>query len=157
METPEHQEARGRQRVSLRGIAAAAFTAGLFTFFLSGGSPWSTAGTMNAIMGRDVRLGIFTIALSHFAVAFVYATVIAAVIYRLRVLSGIAVGVAVSLGLYLINYALFRGVNSNMQSPEFRALLVHVVFGLIASGVYKGASVPKPIRDANESRATSSR
>jgi hypothetical protein len=151
METPEEQEKRGRQRISVRGIVAAALSAGFFTYLMSGGSPWSTAGTMNAIMGRDVQLGFFTIALAHFTVALIYSAVIAAAIYRLRVLSGICVGIAVSLGLYAVNYVLFRGTNSTMPSPEFRALLVHIVFGLLASGVYKGASVPKPLREVGES------
>ena len=150
METPDQQERRARQRISLRGIVAAGFTAGLFTYLMSGGSPWSTAGTMNAIMGRDVPLGFMTIAFAHFGVALVYSAIIAAVIYRLRLLSGIAVGVGVALGLYAVNYVLFRGTTSNMQSPEFRAFLVHIVFGLLASGVYQGASVPKPIRDADK-------
>jgi len=113
---------------------------------MSGGSPWSTAGTMNAIMGRDLPVGMFALVTLHFLLSFIYVTVIAHAIYRLRVMSGIIVGVLTGWVLYGINFAIFHSLATQMQSPEGRALFVHFTFSLFASAAYKGASVPKPLR-----------
>ena len=91
METPEHQEWRARQRVRLGAVFKAAMLAGLVLFLMSGGGPWSTAGTMNAIMGRDIPANYLLLALGHFTISLVYVFIIAQVIYRFRTLPGIAV------------------------------------------------------------------
>ena len=76
METAEHQEWRARQAFSPGAAFKAAFGAGLIFYYMSGGSPWSTAGTMNMIMGRDIPVpggpytSFFTILIAHFAVAY---------------------------------------------------------------------------------------
>ncbi len=101
---------------------------------------------MNAIMGRDLPIGFAALLILHFALSFVYTAIIALVIYRLRTGAAIPAGVGAALGLYALNYASFYGLGVQMQSPEFRAIFVHVTFGLFASVVYKAASVPRPIR-----------
>lgn len=146
MESYAHQEWRARQRVSWKAIWQAALSIGGVLFLLSGGAPWTTAGTMNAIMGRDLPMNFWALLLFHFLVSFVNVVVIAHVIYRLRVLPGLLAGVAVGMVLYAINFAVFRGLSVQMQSPEFRAFYAHFAFSLFASAVYLGASVPKPFR-----------
>lgn len=146
METPIHQEWRSRQQVNWKAISTVAFFVGMILFVMSGGSPWSTAGTMNAIMGRDLPLGLWTMLILHLALSFIYVTVIAHVIYRLKLMSGILAGLAVGMGLYAVNYVIFHGLSSQMQSPEARALFVHFTFSLLASAGYKGAAVPRPFR-----------
>ena len=148
METPEHQEYRARQRVSWGAIIKTTGIAGLVLFIMSGGGPWSTAGTMNAIMGRDISLPIVVLALGHFAVALLYVFVMAQVIYRFRVIPGILACVGVVLGLYALNFAIFKGLGVAQQSPEMRTFFVHVSFGLFASAIYKALAVPKPLRGA---------
>lgn len=101
---------------------------------------------MNAIMGRDLPLGMWTMLCLHLILSFIYVTVIAHVIYRLKLMSGILTGLAVGMGLYVINYAIFHSLPIQMQSPEERALFVHITFSLLASAGYKGASVPQPYR-----------
>ncbi|MDQ3624092.1 MAG: hypothetical protein M3463_16670 [Verrucomicrobiota bacterium] len=150
MESRKLQEQRSRQRVSPRGILAAGLTAGALNFIMSGGGPWSTAGTMNAIMGRDVSMNLFALAAVHFAVAFVYATLIGFAIYRFRLVPALLIGVAVGIVLYGVNFVVFRGLSGQMHSPESRAFLTHIVFSLLAAGVYKGASVPRPTRGAED-------
>jgi hypothetical protein len=150
METPEHQEKRSRQRVSWSAIIKTAVVTGLILFIMSGGGPWSTAGTMNVIMGRDVKLPFAGLALGHFTVALLYIAVIAHVIYRFRVVMGIVAGLGVTLALYAVNFAIFRMSGMEQQSPEFRTFLVHVTFGIMASAIYKALSVPKPLRGAAE-------
>ena len=146
METPEHQEFRARQRFSSAAAVKSALFAGLVLFIMSGGGPWSTAGTMNAIMGRDVQLPIFLLALGHFLLAFIYVFVIGQVIYRLQTWTGVAAGVGVAIGHYAANALIFRGFGIGQHSPEGRTFLVHLVFGLIASGLYKAFAVPRPLK-----------
>lgn len=146
METPTHQEWRARQRLNTKAIWQTALFVGGILFIMSGGSPWSTAGTMNAAMGRDLPLSFFALLLIHMAIAYVYVFVIASVVYRLQVLMALFAGLGVGAILYLVNFASFHGLSIHMQSPEFRAILVHIVFALFASLVYKAASVPQPFR-----------
>jgi hypothetical protein len=146
METPQHQEWRARQKVNWRAIWQTTLSAGGVLFLMSGGTPWSTAGTMNAAMGRDLPLGFFTLLGLHLLISYVYVVVIAHVIYRLGLVAGLITGVATGMGLYALNYAFFHGLATQMQSPETRAFLVHLSFSLLASAIYKGASVPRPFR-----------
>jgi hypothetical protein len=154
MESPEHQEWRARQRVRWAAIIKTALFAGLVLFLMSGGGPWSTAGTMNAIMGRDIPLNYILLALGHFAVSLIYVFILALVIFRFRLLSAIGVGVVVAAALYGVNFAIFRGLGVMQHSPESKTFFVHLVFGAIASALYKAFSVPRPIKTPAEAAAT---
>ena len=145
METPEHQEWRSRQALSWPAVIKAGFGAGLMFFVLSGGAPWTTAGTMNGIMGRDVPGGMFLLTASHFALSWVYMFVIGSAIYRYRPPVAVPLGILVTMGLYALNLLVFRMGGMTMQSPEARAVLVHLMFGLFGSLFYKALSVPKPL------------
>jgi hypothetical protein len=146
METPLHQEWRSRQLLCWNAVTKAAMGAGAVVFVLSGGSPWSTAGTMNAIMGRDLPIGMVALFILHFLFAFVYGAIIASLIYRMRLILAILTGVGVGLALYAVNYSVFHFFTAQMQSPEARAFYVHLSFSLIFSAAYKALSVPKPFR-----------
>jgi hypothetical protein len=148
METPEHQELRARQSVSRPAIIKTTLLAGFVFFIMSGGGPWSTAGTMNAIMGRDISLPFQWLLFWHFAVALFYVWIIARTIYQLALLPAIAAGLGVAMGLYVANLLVFYGLGFQQQSPEGRTLLLHIIFGLIASATYKAFAVPKPLRDS---------
>ena len=145
VETVQHQEWRARQHISIAAILKAGLGTGLLFFVVSGGSPWSTAGTMNAIMGRDIPLSFPMLALGHLALSLVYMVVIASAIYRLRTPVAVFVGLAVTMVLYGLNFAIFHLLGGTMQSPEFRVFLVHFMFGLFASLLYKALSVPRPL------------
>src|SRR6478735_6072353 len=144
METTQHQEWRSRQRIDVAAVLKAAIAAGLIFFFLSGGSPWSTAGTMNAIMGRDLPFGMFTLVALHFLLAVVYTFIMAAAIYRFRTPMAVPLGILVGMGLYAVNFVVYRASGLHQQSPEFRPVMVHLMFALFASLIYKATSVPKP-------------
>jgi hypothetical protein len=146
METPDHQEWRSRQQIHWPAVAKASLIAGAVVFFFSGGSPWSTAGTMNAIMGRDLPIAMLLLFVLHFLFAFVYGGIIAAIIYRLRLVLSLMAGLGTGLALYAVNFAIFHFLTIQMQSPEARAFYVHVTFGLLVSAAYKALSVPKPFR-----------
>src|SRR5690349_12324112 len=102
METPEQQEWRSRQHLDVAAVFKAAFACGLIFFYMSGGTPWSTAGTMNMIMGRDIKTSFVVLLFGHFAVSFIYTLIIATVIYRLKTPLAVPLGVVVGLGLYLL-------------------------------------------------------
>lgn len=150
METTEHQEWRSRQQLSISAVLKAGLTCGILFFIMSGGSPWSTAGTMNMIMGRDIPVGseagrFWSLAFWHFILAILYTFLIGLVIYRLRTPTGVAIGVLVGMALYIANVFLFRGLGLTMQSPEFVTWFVHLVFSLFAALLYKAFSLPKPL------------
>lgn len=146
METRQHQEWRSRQHIDPVAVLKAGLTAGLVFFILSGGAPWSTAGTMNAIMGRDVSLGIVPLLALHLILSIFYTFIIASVIYRFRTPVATGLGVGVGMALYGINFLVFQALGVAMKSPEFRAFLVHFLFALVASLSYKALSVPKPLK-----------
>ncbi|HEX8297378.1 MAG TPA: hypothetical protein VF593_13825 [Chthoniobacteraceae bacterium] len=150
METPDHQEWRARQRVSPHAILVAAAVVGTITFVFAGGSPWTTAGTMNSVMGRVVKTNFAALIIFHFLSAFAYATALAFTTYRFRLAPAILIGVATGAALYGISFAIFFSLGIRAESPESRALLSHIVFALFATVVYKATSVPKPIREPGE-------
>ena len=112
---------------------------------MSGGSPWSTAGTMNAIMGRDVPWNFFVLLIGHFVTSFLYATVLAFAVYRVQWVLAVFVGAGVGVALNFLSHEVFSTLGWVMQSPEVRALFTHVTFGMFGAAVYKGASVPPPL------------
>lgn len=146
METTQHQEWRSRQRIDVGAVLKAAIATGLIFFVLSGGTPWSTAGTMNAIMGRDLPFNVFLLAALHFGLAIVYMFIIAAAIYRFRTPMAVPLGIVVGMALYGINFVVYRASGILQKSPEFRPIMVHLLFALFASLIYKAMSVPKPLK-----------
>jgi hypothetical protein len=153
-ETFEHQDLRGQQKLNFRAIRAAAITAGGITFIMSGGAPWTTAGTMNAVMGRHFELPLLALLVLHLLVSLVYASIIGGVVYRLPLMQSLFVGVLIGLGLYALNRAMFHNYSTwQGASPEVQAAGAHFTFGLLAAAVYRAASVPKRIVNAPESVA----
>lgn len=145
METTQHQEWRSRQRIDVGAVLKAALAAGVIFFLLSGGSPWSTAGTMNAVMGRDLPFGMFTLVALHFLLAVVYTFIIAVAIYRFRTPMAVPLGILVGMALYGVNFVVYSASGILQKSPEFRPIMVHLMFALFASLIYKAMSVPKPL------------
>jgi hypothetical protein len=147
MESPAHQEWRATQQVNWRAVCSTTLFVGSICFIMSGGSPWSTAGTMNAVMGRDVPWNFFALLVGHFIASFVYATAIAYAVYRVHWVLGIIIGAIVGVGLNLVSHEVFTALGWVMQSPELRAVFTSITFGLFGAAVYKGASVPPPLED----------
>jgi hypothetical protein len=143
MDSFEEQELRARQALDMGAVFKTAFAVGLIFFVMSGGSPWTTAGTMNMIMGRDFVANFWTLLFGHFAVSFLYSWIIASVIYRLATPAAVAIGIGLGLALYFANLVAFWSLGGKMQSPEFVTFFVHVTFSLFASLMYKAFSVPK--------------
>jgi hypothetical protein len=148
MDSFEQQELRARQALDLGAVFKTTFLIGSIFFVMSGGSPWTTAGTMNMIMGRDIKVSFLMLLLGHFAVAFVYTWIMASIIYRLKTPAAVAIGVLLGVGLYAANALAFFALQLKMQTQsEFVTIFVHVTFALFASLLYKAFSIPKLARD----------
>src|SRR4051812_2623984 len=143
METIEQQEWRSRQKLDLTAVFKTAFACGLIFFIMSGGSPFSTAGTMNAVMGRELPLPFPGLLFGHFAMSLLYSFIIGVCIYRFPGSVGVPLGVAVGFGLYLVNTLIFQTIGIEMPNREFVTFFVHIVFSLFASLLYKAFSIPK--------------
>ena len=142
MDSFEQQELRARQALDMGAVFKTAFAVGIILFIMSGGSPWTTAGTMDMIMGRFFKLGFFSLLVGHLAVAFLYTWVIASVIYRLKTPAAVPIGVLIGLGLYVANSVVYYALGGP-DKGEFVTIFVHVVFSLFASLMYKAFSIPK--------------
>jgi hypothetical protein len=147
LETAEHQEWRSRQHLDMSAVIKATAGVGLIFFYMSGGSPWSTAGVMNMIMGRDFPIGFWGTLVGHFIVALIYTFVIGSVIYRLPTAAAIPSGILTGIALYAVNWLIFRSAGLTMFSPEYVTFFVHVMFSLFVSLAYKALSVPPPLRN----------
>lgn len=143
METIDQQEWRSRQKLDFTAVCKTAFACGLIFFIMSGGSPFSTAGTMNAIMGRELPLPFLGLLVGHFAMSLLYSFIIGVCIYRFPASLGVPLGVVVGIGLYLVNTVVFQTIGVEMPNREFVTFFVHVVFSLFAGLLYKAFSIPK--------------
>lgn len=146
METSPHPEWGARQRVSRTAVFFAGLVAGAITFVFSGGTPWTMAGTMNAIMGRVIRADMAILLVAHMVLAWLYAAVIAFATYRYRWAPALFAGLIAGFVCFLANSAFFNGLNLAQESPESRVLVTHMIFSLCAAAAYQAFSVPRPLR-----------
>lgn len=143
MDTFEQQELRARQALSPSAVFKTGFAVGAIFFVMSGGSPWTTAGTMNMIMGRDFDLGFWTLLIGHMALAFLYTWIIGGIIYRLKTPAAVAVAVLVGIALYGANAVAYFALQGKTHSlGEFVPCFVHITFSLFAGLLYKAFSIP---------------
>lgn len=121
----------------------------ILLFIFSGGTPWTSGGTMNAVLGRPMPWPWFAVAAAHFVLCIAYMIVIANVVYRFKLIAAIGAGILTALGLFAVNWAVFAmtlGFGSDIANG--RALVAHVIFGLFGTVIYKAIAVPRPLRDA---------
>jgi ABC-type antimicrobial peptide transport system permease subunit len=137
----ERQERRGRSRFSVPAAMKAALIAGLVAFLLPGGGPWTSNETGLAVMGRIVTPSIVLAAFSQAVLAIGYGFILGMLLYRLRMLTTILSGLAMSLPLYGANYLLFRSLSSR-PSNEVHVVLAHIVFCLFFCVLYRAVAVP---------------
>jgi hypothetical protein len=143
MDSFEQQELRARQALSPSAVFKTGFAVGAIFFVMSGGSPWTTAGTMNMIMGRDFDLGFWPLLFGHFALSWLYTWIIGSIIYRLKTPSAVAIGVLIGIALYGANALAYFALHGKTHSlGEFVPFFVHVTFSLFAGLLYKAFSVP---------------
>lgn len=152
METFEQQEQRAREHMSAMAVVKAALIAGLFTFLVPGGGPWMSYDTSIAVMGRVLTDSPILAGLWQAAFALAYGWVIAAVIYSMSLMGGIAVGALMSVPLYVVNSFIMKA-GFGMESNEVHVGISHFMFCLIFSCVYRAVAVPAPRELQHHGRA----
>jgi hypothetical protein len=101
-------------------------------------------------MGRPVYSGEFipnyaAVILLQMIVSFCYAFIVAAVVFRLKMMLAIPISAVVGAILYALNFLLFHFVFANAPlGSEAVVALTHIAFCMIAAAAYKGFAVPKP-------------
>ena len=143
-----------RQVVDWRAAFLAGLFAGVGLFLLQMattawllGSPWVFARMTGAMaLGRDVLPPpatfdpvVVAVAFAvHMALSFLYAALFAFIVHRGGLLLGILGGALLGLGLYAINYFTFAAFFPwFLDLRSGLVLVLHVVFGALAGGVYE--------------------
>lgn len=130
-------------------FAAGVIAAGIL-LVLPWGSPWAGISFFSPIvMGRpmppDLGISSFEAALLHLIVACAYSVVIATIINTFRPDRALLLGALVGIGLYGVNWAVFRFFAPGIMGPEWPVALAHLVFGLLTTAIYRGlAKRPAP-------------
>jgi hypothetical protein len=148
MESIEHQEMRARRAVNLGAALKVGAGLGVLLFVFSGGTPWTSGGTMNAVLGRPMPWPWFAVAAAHFGLCLAYMAVLANVIYRFKLIAAIGAGILTALGLFALNWGVFgmlMGFTEDVANG--RALVAHIIFGLFGTVIYKAIAVPRPLKD----------
>jgi hypothetical protein len=142
IESPEQQELRARERLRPKPMLVCALIVGAIVLVFPAG-PWMSHEAFITAMGRLLSKSWVVNITLHFTFAIIYGAIIAAAIYRFRVLAALCFGVLIGAGLYVANYILF-GLALGYSSNELHVGIQHIVFGLFFAAAYKGASVPRP-------------
>ncbi len=152
-ETFEEQERRAQQELNVAALIKAAAIAGLAVFLVPAG-PWMSSEMMTNVMGRGMGTQAAIAFVLHFAVAFIYAWIIALCIYRLPLGAGVGFGALLALPLWAVNYAVFAA-GAGFRGNEVHAAIAHFMFCLFFSVAYRGMAVPRPRRkDGGEAQAS---
>ena len=151
------QDIRAKHHFDFKAAFYAGLVVGIIFLFVPRGIPWTSWGLPTEAMGRplfaeDTTTAMFITGVVRIVMALAYTFIIAAVIYRLRMLKAVLIGGLIGLGLYGINYLIFRFLVPNAPTrSEFAVLITHLAFCVVTAGAYKGLSIPKPTEQEVES------
>lgn len=147
----EHeQDIRARDHLDMKAVLYAGLVVGILFLFLPRGIPWNSLGLPTEAMGRplfaeDTTNAMIITGIVQILMALGYTFVVAAVVYRFRMMRAVVLGGLIGLLLYGLNYLVFQFViPSAPNRSEAAVLLTHLAFCFIAAGAYKGISVPAP-------------
>jgi len=147
IESIQQQDEAAKHSLRFDKAILAGLGVGLIFFFVSRGLPWFSAEIPDAAMGRPLFSGVpdsgtFLWALGvHFLLALGYALVIAAAVFRLSPLRAVLTGGLVGLGLYALNFIVFRYGMGYPSVEELPIIVTHFAFALATAGAYKAFSV----------------
>lgn len=151
-ESFEEQERRAQQELSVGALIKATLIAGLAVFVIPAG-PWMSSEMMVNVMGRGLGTQVAVAFVAHFALAFVYAWIIATCIYRLPLGAALGFGTLLALPLWALNYTVFAA-GAGLQANEMHAAIAHLMFCLFFSVAYRGLAVPRPRRKDGDGQAS---
>jgi hypothetical protein len=152
MATALHTETRffsDSRRVKWSKAALAGLLTGLVLFLANRGMPWTSSGLiLPNVMGRNVIADTseaqtmwMGVALVHLALATIYGLIIGPAVFRLRFFPAAVAGAVIGVGLYFLTLAGFSLLLPDARNrSEFSPFLMHVAYGIICAGMYKGIS-----------------
>jgi hypothetical protein len=155
-ELSDRQDASARHHVRWSKALYASLFIGAIFLMLPHAVPWFSSGVPTTAMGRPIGSTVtfrstpfLSTAGLHLLLAICYGWIIAVFIYRLHIRMALFIGSLVGLGLYGLNFLLFRMVLEMPPVNEAPVLFTHLFFSLIFAGAYKGISIPDADRISN--------
>ena len=134
-DSPERQDERARERIRPSALFVTWILLG--TLF----APWVTTGPFT-VFGRYVHLGAGTCLLLHYLVTLLYTFIVGGLAYRCKLAGAFLAGPFIGLGLFFLNFVAFSAMG--FRTDEMGGLIIlHIIFGMIATACYKGFSVPR--------------
>ena len=143
VESDESVERRARRRLSPPAVLKAALLAGLFVYIVPSGGPWMSQEAFTNVMGRMVSPILLIDFIGHFLFALLYGWIVASFIYSPPTGGAIALGVALAVPLWGLNYLVF-GLLGGIAANELHTLIAHLEFCLFFSVAYRALAVPRP-------------
>jgi hypothetical protein len=142
-EQPHRVEPLAKNHLQAIPAVTAGLIAGVILLVLPHASPWSGVTSFNpAIVGREPPAGwdmpAFAIIFLHLVLSMAYGFIISLYVMHFRELRAVFMGGVAGAVLYLLNFAVVAFFFPLMRGSETAVLLAHIVFGLIAAGVYRG-------------------
>jgi hypothetical protein len=129
----------------LHGVPAigAGLVAGVVLLILPHASPWEGLTSFtSAILGRVIpatwNVPVLGVILMHLALSLIYGFIISIAVLNIRELRAVFTGGLVGLVLYLANLGIVSLFLPELRGNEVSIFVTHVVFGLVAAGVYRG-------------------
>ena|ERR1041385_1522191 len=116
---------------------------GVVLLIVPRGSPWSALTFFSpVIMGRALRnvaeMPLVLIWLIHLTISIVYGLIISRIVAGLTRSRAVLTGGITGLALYLLNLLVVSFAWPHLRGNELSVLFTHIVFGLLAAGVYRG-------------------
>jgi hypothetical protein len=136
-------EPEGHGRFQWAPALGAGLIASAILLVVPRGNPWAALTSFTpAIMGRPISpttgFPLPAIWVAHLALAVIYGLIISRVIARLHGAAAILIGGLVGLLLYFANLGVVSILWPVRNGSELAVVSTHIVFGLIAAGVYRG-------------------
>jgi hypothetical protein len=142
-EPPHPAEPVEKSRLHGVPAIAAGLIAGVILLILPHASPWEGLTSFTpAILGRVIpatwNVPIFGVVVMHLVLSLIYGFIVSLVVINIRELRAVFIGGLVGLVLYFLNLGVVSVFLPGLRGNEVSVFVTHVVFGLIAAGVYRG-------------------
>jgi hypothetical protein len=121
----------------------AGIIAGAVLLIVPRGSPWSALTFFSpVIMGRALRnvaaMPLVMVWVIHLIISIIYGLIISRIASRLLRSRAVLMGGITGVGLYLLNLLIVSFACPHLRGNELSVLFTHIVFGLLAAGIYRG-------------------
>ncbi|HWD93372.1 MAG TPA: hypothetical protein VG938_13600 [Verrucomicrobiae bacterium] len=142
-ESPHSTEPVEKSRWHFVPAIAAGLIAGFVLLVLPHASPWEGLTSFTpAVLGRVIpatwNVPILGVVIMHLVLSLIYGFIVSLVVINIRELRAVFIGGLVGLVLYFLNLLVVSFCLPELRGNEVSIFVTHVVFGLIAAGVYRG-------------------